>query len=574
VALYIAEVQEGETFDPAVHARHDVTVKSVQIREREGEIPEAVIERPNPGIGALADGVPWVHISADAGGQVVHLYHGRLDGPPEALADRMVRLTYIAQRSNYENRVAAATRDLMHPPAYDPLADRNETLPDIGEVLRGYHRTVHVRPTDGAVTTVDAARPGTPVVVDEGHVRGDSLDVRPTGAPIGRVRVTMTAEWTQHVTGTVDVGARLPTIRTLSLQKDFRDALPEDGTELSRQWTVQRCRPRAQTGARNTWGRREDDGRFPRHCWWWAPIQHCRADQTYAIDWTCRYEYKQSRKETATLEVVAQNQPVAWAGHATKDIEIPLRSPADPQTVDGATQPPAISKTQGVFFQGDRGRQSIEHGLRVAAATIAESQRAVDVTLTVPWPSDAADLLALDAGGAATVYHPDLPGGECTGKVTERTVTWQEGERAIRLTLACSLGSGRTSTAPAPEGAYVELGYDQHYDVQHGPVQTNDDLSMTYELQGGQPPGLVQFTDATDWLIKSLEVGNQRDEQLALAREGATLWRPPWAAIDEHPTYIRLELRDLSAVDDAHHHVPVHVPDAYGLPAGIYLEAS
>lgn len=536
-------------------------VRDVVVDEREGAEALARLSLERPTSGLLASGQPThAFVSVEhADGSATLLFRGRVVGAPRGHDGAFAEIELDSRDGDMAAKVAAALAPLKTIPQWDPLYIAQGAEDDPAEVLDGWPRVLHIDRTDGSVTTVDIidGDGAAPVVIPPEQVEGESVTYEATGAPAPRVEVTVTAEWTQKGTGTLDLGRLFretvgPTLRTISPYHQFADTWLAPGESLGQDWEVVSARLVPQIPA---------TGRWPIY---WLTVGIGQADQTYRPEAVLRWTIEKRRRESVLVTVEGAAQDVGSVAPEVVRLSLNL-----PDVVAAG----ALAPDSGSFFMTDRGRQAVEHAAHVAATMLTASQRCVEVRFRIMGFTPEA--LALTCGRTATVQSDRLPGGTATGKVVALSYRRRSGEEAVDVTLAVSVGVPHPM-APSDGERYVEPDY---WGDGYGAA-----LGSAYDLGAARPLVLNDWSDQgpTDAFadlsqvapadLATVAAGMQAPEQKALA--GATF--PPIdrrATVYQNPTWWTLDLSPLSG-DTPEHGITVTAVAPFGVPGGIDLGAT
>ena len=244
--IYIALVNEGENFNPAIHARRDLDIVDVRLKKAdEGSFWSAEVDILNPGGGMFRPGAKRRAIisyrNAQTGG-VHHALTGRLEAWPIGLAHDVLTITIVAaakteDREDLEDQALAGVED-------DPWA-----------LFRRGDLTERRKPEErlsarSAMLNYGRRDSNPPVLTDiiEGvgfldlggkFVEG-SLEFGQPQQPVTRVEVTLSAEWLQSVLALIDVASQLPNagVFTMIGYPEW-DAFPRLGERIG-DWAVVR----------------------------------------------------------------------------------------------------------------------------------------------------------------------------------------------------------------------------------------------------------------------------------------------------------------------------------------------
>lgn len=236
------------------------------------------------------------------------------------------------------------------------------------------------------------------------------------------------------------------------------------------------------------------------------------------------------------------------------------------------TQAPLGDSRRWSYFDTERGRRSLEHGLLRLRAFLRSRLRCVDVRLLGSW-EDLADVSCRDS---VRFTHPGLPGGGAVGKVAGYEMVWSgDGERYVEVSLGVSTGTG--DTLPVAEigeptwvsDDWVEIGYA----ARTGAQSAVDDI--VYELEAADPVVHVNpfALSSPLYSVLQFEIKNRADVQLAAAARLGRSGGIADEAVVARPTKLTLRLRDISGEDTLVREYTVSGQPIVG-PRGIDLESA
>jgi hypothetical protein len=211
--FYFAWVDKTETtFSVTEHAREDEKVFGFTVTQSEGDFATLDLELVNPNIGLLAPSrKQWAWLAwDDENGDTVPLFFGRLIGVPEEMAGNVIKLTFVARPTDYEDQLATLADTMRVAPWYDPVWLSPDDQLDPNRVLEGYSKLWHVDRVTGLVTASDiiAGEDGTYSFADD-EVFYDTLSVAYSESPARSVIVEATVDWTQRGSGTIDLTSKI-----------------------------------------------------------------------------------------------------------------------------------------------------------------------------------------------------------------------------------------------------------------------------------------------------------------------------------------------------------------------------
>ena len=205
--LFIALVNEGEAFNAVTHARADFDVVEYRPRWAEGDFWSCECEIVTPAGGVFRPGSKRrVHISEEVNGVVRLVFTGRIEGWPIGPAGRTVTLTVMGKPVDAVAAEAAALAGINDDPWFiftDPAAPRTSEV-----VLSARAGLLHWGRGDLPPVVVSLIAGHGLIDIGQGFIEG-SLQFDQPAQPIGRVNVTVKAEWAQAVPVKVDLAAAL-----------------------------------------------------------------------------------------------------------------------------------------------------------------------------------------------------------------------------------------------------------------------------------------------------------------------------------------------------------------------------
>lgn len=526
--FYFAWANSGEAFSAAHHV-FDENVFSLAVGHAEGEFASAQVTLQNPRVGLLnGSRKQWAWISVDTGmsAGVVPLLYGRIVGLPSRLEGEFVDLEFLARPPTYETLKAALAISLKVAPYYDALWIAPDRRDDPDAVLEFYPGRWHIDRATHAVTLSDINAGEDGVLDFTDNVIEGSLDVTVRQTPLRKVQVEAQVSWDQIATGSVDISGKLveaaaaagtTTKNAVSsmtgdgLAKDW----PAEGDRIGYGWTVGQASVVHMDGTVVT----------PDYTTVYTPAGNLQLLEVnlrphLEID----YDVSRRRVERVSFTLDADMQAVLTDPGDDEIMLLTLSSadagaPIDPATTadpDGTL--PIGDTRRRAFLPTDRGRQSLEALIAYARTRLLTRARAVDVRFVVPFD----DGLTLSCRHNGRLVHPDLPGGEATGKVTayELRIDGNTGEALCEITISCTVGEGNMVSAVDGVPDYVEDGYvEDDYQTFTGRLVMPIAGAVTYaDYSATQPDddGIDFFALDADTAIDSLSIINGVDTQKAV----------------------------------------------------------
>lgn len=109
----------------------------------------------------------------------------------------------------------------------------------------------------------------------------------------------------------------------------------------------------------------------------------------------------------------------------------------------------AIDSESAKFFDTDRGKRAVRHGLRRLRRAVVERSLAAELSFEIDWSVGR----SITCADSCRVEHPRLPGGEVVGKVSsvEKRIAENSGMRSVVVTIMLPVGAGDALSSPDPE---------------------------------------------------------------------------------------------------------------------------
>lgn len=210
--IYNAWVSEIDTvFNPAIHARTEMTVTTYKLDQLEGGVAQLTMTCKNPGIGLLAPGRdPYVLISFSDNGETPKLiFRGVANSMPSNLADKLITLEFLGQPDDFEELLLAFARTKVARPYVDELISGSiADITDPAVVLEARSELFHVDPVTHEITLSDVIDYDRLIDIGPHFVR-ESLQPSLGAPPVRKATMRFVAEWTQQASGEVDIAWRV-----------------------------------------------------------------------------------------------------------------------------------------------------------------------------------------------------------------------------------------------------------------------------------------------------------------------------------------------------------------------------
>lgn len=276
--------------------------------------------------------------------------------------------------------------------------------------------------------------------------------------------------------------------------------------------------------------------------------------QPLFIQFNAHYEANRKRTEILYFSLNADTQSILLNPGGTDTEVIELSSEFVDKPVDDNGEMPIGDLRRNCFFPTDRGEQSIQFLLAMAASKLIARGRAVNVQhRTMGWDK----IVDLSCRNSILVHESRLPGGQALGKVVDYTLrmSGDDIEQIMdgEFTIACSVGYGTVlPDLQTAEDSYAD-DYSSDYDeLEPGALVEVFAGTLRYARLDGtvviDDDGVDLFNVTPDTAVRSLRVTNgpiqQRDRIQAGAKKGdpVVYWKSA-------PTQVRLELVPMDASD-------------------------
>ncbi|WP_291207099.1 hypothetical protein [Hyphomonas sp.] len=532
MAFTFAWVDEGEPFA----ARNDEDVFAFDLSHLEGEFATLSIELRNPRVGLLTAGRKrWCWFGLNG----TPLFKGRLTALPTNLREEIVTLSFVARPSDYITRKKAVAETMRVFPFYDPLWVAEEAREDPDIVLEARPELWHTDRITHEVTSSSLIEGEDGTIELGGDVFQDGVSIAFKGAPLRKVRVEATCQWTQLGAGRVDISKQIkklfPADRVQSLtSKGLLDEWPEEGDKIGSGWTFGPCSCRGDANPLSmqsvlTYTR---SGRWIR----FFIIELLQST-------TLVYDSSRTLIERITFEVTCDTQEIMSAADDEEAVTITLQTEDVDKPVDPGGLTPVRDPRRPSFFPTDRGLQSISYLVALARAELLARARAVEISFETSFENG----LGLSCRKNIRIADPRLPGGEALGKVAGYSLilSGDTGQASTRVLVACTVGKGGSLSPQEAISAYVEgyvdPGYQQTSGGQIG-FETGDVIYGAPEVDVDGYDGVDFFNMTPGTVIADLSLYNDLDDQRAIVNLTWPDINDVVAALARAPTQIDMTL--------------------------------
>ncbi len=498
MTFYFAWANASDTFDPKIHSREDEEVVHLEIIHEEGEFPVAFLQIQN----LKNSSQPRLFISCKTNNGIEFLFDGwRRNFPLEANAEvQILELTAESPQSGEE--LKRAQQFLKEEPFWEPLLVPDHAQEDLDEILDSQPLLPHWSRQGGEVCFSHITKGRKFCDVGRNFFQG-SLKATLKPLPFSWVSVEASVEWIQQYDGVTDLGSVLAPQGLLStltgedlIKRWWRPDTPlkNSGYTILKSSLIPVEAP--ESGAL---------GLYPRTS---VPFKTKRGMSTLPRYWfkpqlRVQWNYRQKREEILCLTVgKGQEGP-------GKQLKVKL------QNVKGQMEGCLSS-----FFLTSRG-QKVAKNLALRAHTyLMASHRVFEVTVQVPFEQG----ISLSCDYEIKIEDGGLPGRAVLGKVIKYrlVVDGTTGHKFGEIKIACLLDKTRLD------------------------VPILKDYGGQTPTQGILRPDLMGAGD----LVIKMEVIHGVDEQNSVlvgqSFEGIS---QAFRRVQDYFTRIRLELRDLRAID-------------------------
>jgi hypothetical protein len=537
MTISFAWADEGDPFT----SRNDEDVFAFDLSHLEGEFATLSIELRNPRVGLLTAGRKrWCWFGHDG----APLFKGRLTALPTDLREEIVTLAFVARPSDYIARKKAVADTMRVFPFYDPLWVAEEARADPDIVLEARPELWHTDRVTHQVTSSSLIEGEDGTINLGGDVFHDGVSIAFKGAPLRKVRVEATCQWTQLGAGRVDISKQIkklfPADRVQSLtSKGLLDEWPEEGDKIGSGWTFGPCSCRGDANPLSmqsvlTYTR---SGRWIR----FFIIELLQST-------TLAYDASRTIIERISFDVTCDTQEIMSAQDDEEAVTITLQTEDVDKPVDPGGLTPVRDPRRRSFFPTDRGLQSISYLVALARAELLARARAVEVSFETTFLNG----LGLSCRKNIRIADPRLPSGEALGKVAGYSLilNGDTGQASSRVLMACTVGKGGSlspqEAMPAYTEDYVDPGYQQTSGGQIG-FETGDVIYGALEVEADGYDGVDFFNMTPDKVIADLSLYNDLDDQRTIVNMTWPDINDVVAALARAPTQIDMTLVPLES---------------------------
>jgi hypothetical protein len=602
--LYITWLNKNETFDSAVHQpRDDLQILGVKVTHEEGGFPHAHIllskaEVPHP----------WpekVVIHYERNGVQKILFSGYVVKSPLKTGEHCVTVTVTAESPQARDHLLIDQRQLKVLPSFDPLFVEEDHLDDLDEVLEGYTKLPHWD-RQGVFSFSELLEGSRTLNVGDNFYQA-SLKTRIIKRPLEQVQVHLSAQWVQEYTGLVNLSPALidalpePFITTLT-PHPLKKAWFRPGRVLAHTgYTVMQS---MLVPFDPVTGGVSD--RYP-------PVSssffiHDRADIRVPRAWFVPHlvlgvTYRQKREESVHFTLSSSLQALLPQGaigteraglkklrfklqDICRDDETPLWRKDQDYRIESRVQhknqtyvcltahrssekfnadrdhwaPSLINQSalgdraSSTYFLKPRGQQSIIHALERARVYLAIGARVFETTFEADFDA----VGDIDCDTSVRLKDPRFKKGEMVGKVVAYTLTFTHGVARVRLTLRSTIGNPEALPAVVDNGHLFET---PSGIIVENPVaqRPQDGILDPRSLDGHallEKVTVLNGVEAQNALLAGKKFGSLKEAE---------------ALVQQHPTQLTLDLKDLSSGEVLHHKMTLNVVRPWAAPTQVWI---
>lgn len=587
-SFYFAWVTETDTTFLPEYAREDIQVISFSMTQKEGDFALFTLSLKNQQVGLLNPGeFRWVWVSYHRASGVAPLFFGRVVGVPTDINRMKETITFRARPEDYQAVKDALAATLRVAPYWDNvwIDEFNRLNSDIVLQARPYRYHIDRLTHDVTISSNILGEDGTleffPSTSDHGtavHL-ANSLQISYSNAPKSVCRVRAEVGWTQRAVGQIDLtplvllrfaqaGSTYPFMITSYTWESLIDNWPMPGDVIGGGWTwidanaedahgrwiseFQRQEDQITSYIKNYSGPYEPNLGFATPDFGFGLTESVQANYTLGVmkpTLIAGFEAERSRVEIVEFTVTSDIQAVLTDPGDDEPIQIDLSSNdvGEPIEVDdsGSTILPLDDPRRASYMTTDRGVQSFEYLLARARASLLDSARCVQLTITVPFEN----IFDITLRKSAIIYDDRLPGGEASGKIIAYGASGDGNTGSFRttLTIACCVGQGGAvgaspGTQDYIEDAYIEAG---HF-TRVGQVHLLDSGDVTYDdyrTDEITDDGIDFFNPEVVDMVQEVVVTNGPNIQQAALDAHFEDLAQATSALEEHTTQICIDFK-------------------------------
>jgi hypothetical protein len=609
--LYVTWLKHNEIFDPAVHQQNDnAQILGLKVTHEEGGFAHAHILLTNAGVSEVLPEKAVIHYEKNGAQKI--LFSGYTVKSPMKTGDHCMTVTLTAESPRARDHLLFDQRPLKTLPSFDPLFVDDDHLDDLDEILEGYTKLPHWN-RQGTFSFSELLEGSKTVEISENFDQA-SLKTRIVKRPLEQVEVHISAQWVQEYTGLVNLSPALidalpePFITTLTpkpvkkawfragrvlphtgytvmqsmlvpfdpmtggvsdryptVSSDFSvndRAGDREGVRLPRSWFV----PHLVMGI-NYRQKREESVHFTLS----SSLQGLLPKETLGaerrITKKLRFKLQDIRRDLETpgwvkdrdyfFEDRAQYKGQVYVcvkdHHGSQQFHEDRANWA-PLRVDKS---PLQDRASPTYFLQPRGMQSILHALERARAYLAIGARVFETT----FETDFYSVEDIDCDTSIRLKDPRFKRGEMVGKVVAYTLTFTHGVARAQITLRSTIGNPEI----LPEVVDDETG--NLFETLSRIIIENPRAQMPEE--GILDPKSLDGQA----LLENLTLVNSAEDQNTLLRgKKFGSLKEAEALINQHPTTITLDLKDLNSGEVLHHKITLNVVRPWSAPAQVWVE--
>jgi hypothetical protein len=564
---YLAYVDEGTPFNPAVHNVENEIVFGFTLDQSEGEFAGLELEIKNPKIGVLnPTRKQWAYLSYDTGASIVPQFYGRIVGVPANIQNELVTVSFVAKPIDFQDQkeTLAETMRAAGGPYWDGVWFDPDKRDDPDNVFESRPELIHIDRVTHVVSSshIINGEAGT-LSYSDNEVFYDNMTVEYGEVPLKSAKITATVNWDMDATDVFDISDRFRDPGLLYIRsftgKGLVDDWPKAGANLGNGWKVfdgfaERIDGQGEnvyyTNTSEVNGASDDvDNPFtyrppggpliafphiypdavktfvPAYLRNWKTQGADEMSQILAIMcWhvkaTTSVVYDVSRKytETVVIQLDADVQDVLTDAGGNDVLSLELSSSEIMSPIDPGDLPPIRDVRRRSYFASDRGTQSIEYLIALLRSRLLARARCVNITLEIPFARFIADAVSLRMN--ATFADPRLPGATVAGKIKAYSVKLEgdTGALTVELTIGCTVGKGGTVVAVDGVPDYVDDDYvDPDYQFYTDNIIMPFAGEVTYKSIAGEQPnddGIdLLALHASGNVVKSITFTNTADQQ-------------------------------------------------------------